>query len=800
MATAGVEPITATNNVTSPVARLLRAGALGRLRETAVRVWLFALILDASAIALFLGPLQHLPRFAGHGEINWLLLIAFFFVGELLAVHLEVRGSAHSYSLSEIPTVMALFFAGPTEVIVCRVLGSAIALTFVRRNSPVKMAFNLGLFAFETSIAVWFFHTIVQGSQPVGPVGWSAALFAMLASSVVAVVVINMVIALHQGRETFLQLGEALTLGVTVTVVNSCVALLFVTVVWHQPDSAWLMVVPVAALYFAYRSASSERRKRKSITHLFDLGRELQGSVQTDTVIRILASHAVDMFNADSVEVLVPPDIAGNQWRRAAQAGAATEETFDLFNPDPETEAWFRESMAAAGGTPVRHAADYTPYLAVRGQRQVLVSNLRGETSSLGLLLIGRRKLGYRWFDPEEKRLLETLASQASAALETARLAEQLRAAELVSSRLGRIIDQSSSDVYLVESGTLQLMQANRSATQRLGYSVGEMLGLTLADLLYAGDRQLLEKQLAPLRSGSQGEVMLETNQRRRDGSTYPVEARIQVTQSTEPELLLVISQDITERNEALEARQESREKSRFLAAMSHELRTPLNSILGFSQLLLTDRFGFLNEKQSKYVANVESSGQHLLLLINDLLDLSKVQAGKMEIAIEAIGLHPLLQESAAKMAGLAEAKGLDLVLAGEKDLVVLADPLRLNQILLNLLSNAIKFTEQGSIRTVASAAGAEVRVDVIDSGLGIDPEDIERMFEEFTQAKTGRSKSAQGTGLGLPISRRLAELMGGRIEVASKVGVGTTFSLYLPAGLPGEVGKSGQRAVAGAG
>jgi PAS domain S-box-containing protein len=417
------------------------------------------------------------------------------------------------------------------------------------------------------------------------------------------------------------------------------------------------------------------------------------------------------------------------------------------------------------------------------------VTNLQGETSSLGLLLISRRRVGYRWFDAEEKRLLETLASQASAALETARLAEQLRAAEQVSSRLGRIIDQSSSDVYLVESGSLQLLQANQSATERLGYTPSEMLNLSLADLLFEGDRKRLEAALAPLRGGGQAEVLLEANQRRRDGTSYPVEARIQVTQSTEPELLLVISQDITERNEALEARQESREKSRFLAAMSHELRTPLNSILGFSQLLLTDRFGTLTEKQTKYVANVESSGQHLLLLINDLLDLSKVQAGKMDISISAVGLFPLIEESATKMTELAEAKGLDLEITGDTGLVVLADPLRLRQILLNLLSNAIKFTDKGAVKVTTSAAGEEVRVDVADTGVGIDPDDLERMFEEFTQARTGRSKSAQGTGLGLPISRRLAELMGGRVEVASKVGVGTTFTVFLPAADASQVG-----------
>jgi PAS domain S-box-containing protein len=763
-------------------------------------VWLFALVLDAAAIALFVGPLQHLPHFAGHGEISWPLLAGFFLVGELLAVHLEVRGSAHTYSLSEIPTVMALFFASPSEVIICRLVGSAVALVLVRRNSPVKLAFNLGLFAFETSIAVWFFHTIVQGSEPVGPVGWSAAVFAMLASSVVAVVVINLVIALHQGRETFLQLGEALTLGITVTTVNSCLALLFVTVIWHQPDSAWLMVVPMAALYFAYRSAQSERRKRKSITHLFNLGRELQGSVQTETVIRTLTNHAVDMFNADWVEVLVAPDSSGAAWRRASQAGAEQAEKVDSLLPERSVEDWFRQIMASTGGTPNRYEVADTPYLASRDQRQVLVTNLRGETSSLGLLLISRRKVGYRWFDSEEKRLLETLASQASAALETARLAEQLRAAEQVSSRLGRIIDQSSSDVYLVESGSLQLLQANRSATERLGYSPSEMLGLSLADLLFEGDRERLEEQLAPLRDGGQAEVLLEANQRRRDGSSYPVEARIQVTQSTEPELLLVISQDVTERNEALEARQESREKSRFLAAMSHELRTPLNSILGFSQLLLTDRFGSLTEKQSRYVANVESSGQHLLLLINDLLDLSKVQAGKMDIALSALELSLVLEESAAKMCELAKAKGLRIEVAGDTDLVVLADPLRLRQILLNLLSNAIKFTDKGSVRIAARAGGEEVRLDVTDTGVGIDAEDLERMFEEFTQAKTGRSRSAQGTGLGLPISRRLAELMGGRIEVASKVGEGTTFSLFLPAAADDQIGKEPRRVSAGAG
>jgi signal transduction histidine kinase len=166
---------------------------------------------------------------------------------------------------------------------------------------------------------------------------------------------------------------------------------------------------------------------------------------------------------------------------------------------------------------------------------------------------------------------------------------------------------------------------------------------------------------------------------------------------------------------------------------------------------------------------------------------------------VTAVELFPVIEESAAKMSELAEVKNLALELAGDTGVFVLADPLRLRQILLNLLSNAIKFTDAGSVRVAASAAGQEVRLDVTDTGVGIDPEDLERMFEEFTQAKTGRSKSAQGTGLGLPISRRLAELMGGRIVVASKVGEGTTFTLFLPASAEEEVGKEPRRLSAGA-
>ncbi|MDQ6918238.1 MAG: ATP-binding protein, partial [Candidatus Dormibacteraeota bacterium] len=240
------------------------------------------------------------------------------------------------------------------------------------------------------------------------------------------------------------------------------------------------------------------------------------------------------------------------------------------------------------------------------------------------------------------------------------------------------------------------------------------------------------------------------------------------------------IATDISDRVKGAVAREESDAKSRLVAVVNHEVRTPLNSILGFTELLLNEGAGPLNEKQKRYAGNVEAAGRHLLALVNDSLDLSRMAAGKMDMEILELELAPLLDQAAGQIQPLADSRGLEVrVDAGGRPWVK-ADRRRLLQVLWNLLSNAIRHTSTGGVITISARAdGLEAQIAVHDTGIGIEADQLERIFEEYAQVE-GRG---DGTGLGLPVSRRLARLMNGDIRVISEVGVGSTFTITLPRG-----------------
>jgi signal transduction histidine kinase/CheY-like chemotaxis protein len=249
--------------------------------------------------------------------------------------------------------------------------------------------------------------------------------------------------------------------------------------------------------------------------------------------------------------------------------------------------------------------------------------------------------------------------------------------------------------------------------------------------------------------------------------------------QSTLALLNAQLYRELKQRSAELEVA--SRHKSEFLASMSHELRTPLNAVLGFSEVLLERMFGELNERQEEYLRDIHGSGKHLLELLNEILDLSKVEAGRMELEYSAFPLRRLLENTASMLRERATAHGIDLrVEVGPGIDDVYADELRLKQVVLNLMTNAVKFTgDGGSVVVRATRSGADVHIEVTDTGRGVPPEDRERIFESFQQGGRGPSQE-EGTGLGLTLSRRIVELLGGRMWLESEVGVGSTFGFSL--------------------
>jgi signal transduction histidine kinase len=281
------------------------------------------------------------------------------------------------------------------------------------------------------------------------------------------------------------------------------------------------------------------------------------------------------------------------------------------------------------------------------------------------------------------------------------------------------------------------------------------------------------------------GELVFDARQ---DGQPWSDEDRA-LAEAVSQQLAVALqdarSNELTQ-NALTEMREADRLKTQFLANMSHELRTPLNSIIGFSRVILKGIDGPITPQQEEDLKAIYNAGQHLLGLINDVLDLSKIEAGKVELAFSEVDLKEVLRGVMSTAEGLVQGKTIELVTDIPDDLpTISADSIRVRQILLNLVSNAVKFTERGQIgvsaRRLDTAARPEIVVAVFDTGPGIAPEDQRKLFEPFSQVDASPTRKTGGTGLGLSICRHLVELHGGRIWVESSPGEGSTFAFTLP-------------------
>jgi signal transduction histidine kinase/ActR/RegA family two-component response regulator len=271
---------------------------------------------------------------------------------------------------------------------------------------------------------------------------------------------------------------------------------------------------------------------------------------------------------------------------------------------------------------------------------------------------------------------------------------------------------------------------------------------------------------------------------RRRTGAFTEDTLDLLETFASQSTLALLNAQLFRElKEQSVELELASRHKSEFLASMSHELRTPLNAVLGFSEVLLERMFGDINQRQEEYLRDIHGSGKHLLELLNEILDLSKVEAGRMELEYSTFDLQSLLDTAASMLRERATLRAIEVTVEVADDVGELySDELRLKQILLNLITNAVKFTGDGGAVVVRAVRdGAEILLTVTDTGIGVPEADRERIFESFQQGGRGSSHE-EGTGLGLTLSRRMVELLGGRMWLDSEVGRGSTFGFSLPA------------------
>lgn len=381
-------------------------------------------------------------------------------------------------------------------------------------------------------------------------------------------------------------------------------------------------------------------------------------------------------------------------------------------------------------------------------------------------------------------------------------LAQEARMAQIVSTAM---------DAIMVLDADRRIVVFNRAAERMFGRSASEVIGGSVNDVIHDSQlgRALTTIGSAPTADAATPELLSLTA----DGATgerFPLEASVSCLDIAGDRSFAIIARDVTDRlraeealrtqaisiaenagelrelNDELQERQMELERAmtarnRFYASMSHELRTPINAIIGYNTLLLDHIYGPLNEKQTHGLQRTHKAANHLLELVNDVLDLSKIEAGKIELTVQPVPFPSIIEDLFVTVRPLADEHEtrLELQVDGPPKAII-SDPRRVRQILLNLLSNAIKFGRGKPILVeLALQASDHIEVAVTDHGEGIDPDDLPRIFDEFVQLSN--SQQLGGTGLGLPISKRLAMLLGGELRVSSERGKGSTFRLTLP-------------------
>ncbi|HEV8598928.1 MAG TPA: GAF domain-containing protein [Gemmatimonadales bacterium] len=580
------------------------------------------------------------------------------------------------------------------------------------------------------------------------------------------------------------------------------------------------MFAPQAAIAIENaRLFTAEHRRAGEQKALLETLTDLAGELELSKVLERVLARAVALLGVTGGELAT--------WDEARR------ELVVVASLNMETSA-VGARMAAGEGAMGRVVQTHEPLIIPRYQEWEGRSDQYTQSTVQAVmvtpLLIGSRLVGAlasahsdpdRIFGPHDLRLLQLFAPQAAIAIENARLFDS-------SQRYYEALVRNNPVAIVNVDLANAITSCNPAFEQLFGYAEQEVIGKDLDELLTTEETRQ-EARAYTRETTAGGKASGTARRRRKDGSLVDVELlSVPVLVGGERVGMMALYHDITE---LLKARRDAETansaKSQFLASMSHELRTPLNAIIGYSEMLEEEAEEQGHGAYGADLQKIRAAGRHLLALINDVLDLSKIEAGKLELYLETFELRPTIDDVAATIRPLVEKNGNRLVIEAPETLGAMrSDLTRVRQVLLNLLSNASKFTERGSITLTAervsgdgrggkagrgsrgergerggtdgggSGAGDEIVFRIRDTGIGMTPEQLGRLFEAFTQAEASTSKKYGGTGLGLVITRRFCQLLGGEVTVRSEPGVGTTFTVRLPANVgavseDGEVGRT---------
>jgi len=445
-------------------------------------------------------------------------------------------------------------------------------------------------------------------------------------------------------------------------------------------------------------------------------------------------------------------------------------------------------------------------YLSVFGITSLLYAPIWLEGSLVGVVCHEHVGEGRQW-TLEEETFAGSIADFVSLAMEANQLNVVQEALRQSEAKFRAIFERSSIGIALIDMKA-QIVDTNVALYEILGYSREELYGKRFTNYVCTqkGDLEIYKQLVSQIRTDLGKTSTFEVKEQPADRHRIEMERRcphqngslvwthISVSvipdSNGQPEFFLAMIEDITERKQTelkLRASQEaaeaaSRAKSEFLATMSHELRTPLNAIMGLSQLLQQEIVGSVNEKQKEYINCIYTSGEQLLAVINDILDLSKVEAGKEELLLLPLSVSEICNYAISTVRDGALEKGLQLTseIDPEADTCI-ADERRIKQMLLNLLTNAVKFTPAGEVSLVVKKLPQGMKFIVSDTGIGIDSSQFQFLFQPFKQLDSKLNRQFEGTGLGLALTRKLARLHGGDVTVTSTLGEGSNFTLFLP-------------------